>query len=180
MSAEMNLELALRAMTDPTSRALYDVTIVCTTDEFQASYWMTKLSDGICQKQSNDSLFPMVLAVNEDWEEGGAGNGTGTLYAYQKAIRMAKDKYDVDVANLLRNKEISVALYHTAGKGTRLAPLPASENNNKPGVVRIYGSWLIIVMMCSVIVDLLCFSFHDRNYPFAIRHGMDPIHVLLS
>lgn len=28
----------------------------------------------------------------------------------------------------------SVALYHTAGKGTRLAPLPGAENNNKPGV----------------------------------------------
>jgi hypothetical protein len=31
--------------------------------------------------------------------------------------------------------KVSAALYHTAGKGTRLAPLPASENNNKPGVV---------------------------------------------
>ncbi len=30
--------------------------------------------------------------------------------------------------------EISCAMYHTAGKGTRLAPLPASEVNNKPGV----------------------------------------------
>jgi len=28
----------------------------------------------------------------------------------------------------------SVGMYHTAGKGTRLAPLPGSENNNKPGV----------------------------------------------
>lgn len=28
----------------------------------------------------------------------------------------------------------SVGLYHTAGKGTRLAPLPGAENNNKPGV----------------------------------------------
>jgi len=27
-----------------------------------------------------------------------------------------------------------VALFHTAGKGTRLAPLPGAENNNKPGV----------------------------------------------
>jgi len=27
----------------------------------------------------------------------------------------------------------SVAIYHTAGKGTRLAPLPGAENNNKPG-----------------------------------------------
>ena len=28
----------------------------------------------------------------------------------------------------------AVAIFHTAGKGTRLAPLPGSENNNKPGV----------------------------------------------
>ena len=28
----------------------------------------------------------------------------------------------------------TVAIYHTAGKGTRLAPLPGAENNNKPGV----------------------------------------------
>ena len=27
----------------------------------------------------------------------------------------------------------AVAIYHTAGKGTRLAPLPGAENNNKPG-----------------------------------------------
>ncbi len=30
--------------------------------------------------------------------------------------------------------KISIGLFHTAGKGTRLAPLPGSENNNKPGV----------------------------------------------
>ncbi len=30
--------------------------------------------------------------------------------------------------------EISCAMYHSAGKGTRLAPLPASEVNNKSGV----------------------------------------------
>ena len=28
----------------------------------------------------------------------------------------------------------TVGIYHTAGKGTRLAPLPGAENNNKPGV----------------------------------------------
>ena len=30
---------------------------------------------------------------------------------------------------------MSVAIYHTAGKGTRLAPLPGAENNNKPGLL---------------------------------------------
>ena len=32
------------------------------------------------------------------------------------------------------SEETSVAIYHTAGKGTRLAPLPGAEANNKPGV----------------------------------------------
>ena len=77
----------------------------------------------------------MVLAVSEDWASGGAGNGLGTLYAYTKACNLAKDHHDVDIASLLLQGKISAALYHTAGKGTRLAPLPASENNNKPGVV---------------------------------------------
>ena len=82
----------------------------------------------------------MVLAVSEDWSSAsGAGNGLGTLYAFQKACRVAKEKYGVDLAAELKDGKVSAALYHTAGKGTRLAPLPASENNNKPGVVsRIY------------------------------------------
>jgi len=130
------LERALETMTDANTRALYDVTIICTTDDHQATYWMDRLSNGLCQNVSQDTNFPMVLAVSEDWDEGGAGNGLGTLYAYQKACRLAQDKYGIELADLLSKKDISIALYHTAGKGTRLAPLPASENNNKPGVVR--------------------------------------------
>ena len=72
-----------------------------------------------------------VLAVHEDWN-GGAGNGLGTLYAYQKA----RDKAQALGCNLdgMLRDGASIALYHTAGKGTRLAPLPGAENNNKPGV----------------------------------------------
>jgi len=76
----------------------------------------------------------MVLAVSEDWDKGGAGNGLGTLYAYEKACRVAQKKFGVDLKSKLDAKLVSAALFHTAGKGTRLAPLPASENNNKPGV----------------------------------------------
>jgi len=94
---------------------------------------MKRLSEGIC-KSSRSDLFPLVLAVSEDWAPGGAGNGLGTLYAYRKACALAKEKHGMDLEELLGRKEISAALYHTAGKGTRLAPLPASENNNKPGV----------------------------------------------
>ena len=144
------IESAMAAITNTASPALFDVTIICTTDDFQAAYWMDRLSKGICMNRrggnniiDNDtaanaasSYYPMVLAVSEDWSSpSGAGNGLGTLYAYQKACRVAKEMHGVDLAAELKAGKISAALYHTAGKGTRLAPLPASENNNKPGVV---------------------------------------------
>ena len=131
------LENAVKAMQEG---ALYDVTIVCTTDDHQAGYWMEQLAKGVCRPKSgssSDSPYPMVLAVSEDWGGSGAGNGLGTLYAYQKSLALAQEKYKVDLTKALEAKEISVALYHTAGKGTRMAPLPASENNNKPGVVSL-------------------------------------------
>jgi len=132
MSSE-TLKSACEAMA---KGALFDVTIICTTDDHQASYWMKRLSEGICAAGSDgsDSKFPLVLAVSEDWGAGGAGNGLGTLYAYTKAVKLAKEAHGIDLEELLAKGEVSAALFHTAGKGTRMAPLPASENNNKPGV----------------------------------------------
>jgi hypothetical protein len=127
MSSSEELQNAVKAMTSGSNR--FDVTIICTTDEFQAEYWMKRLSDGICRDSQ------MVLACAEDWGPGGAGNGLGTLYAYKKACTLAQNKYGVDLDQLLSTGQVSAALFHTAGKGTRMAPLPASENNNKPGVV---------------------------------------------
>ena len=140
------LDAALSVMTDAENPALYDVTIVCTTDDHQAAYWTKRLSEGVCHSpsaatSSDSSPFPLVLAVSEDWSAGGAGNGLGTLYAYTKAAGVAKQRHGVDLDALLREGQISAALYHTAGKGTRLAPLPASENNNKPGVVSSKYGW---------------------------------------
>ena len=144
------LESAIDAMSDKSSPKVFDVIIICTTDDYQAEYWTKRLSDGICRTTSDSSpdakkvkktevttKFPIALAVSEDWAAGGAGNGLGTLYAFQKACRAAKEAYDIDLNALLMEKSISAAIYHTAGKGTRLAPLPASENNNKPGVVSL-------------------------------------------
>jgi hypothetical protein len=131
-------EAAVTAMTLPENR--FDVTIICTTDDYQAEFWMSQLDHNHASPTSESepsSLFPMVLAVSEDWEGGsGAGNGLGTLYAWTKACAYAKrHKNNVDLEALLKEGTISASLYHTAGKGTRMAPLPASENNNKPGVV---------------------------------------------
>lgn len=58
----------------------------------------------------------------------------GTLYAVQKASALAQTQLGRSILAELTAGSISVGLYHTAGKGTRLAPLPGSENNNKPGV----------------------------------------------
>ncbi|CAM9915850.1 unnamed protein product, partial [Ectocarpus fasciculatus] len=107
----------------------FDVVIVCTNNDPQATYWQQRLE---AAKGSSVAKDATVLAVYEDWA-GGAGNALGTLYAYQKATALAESK-GYDLAGKMKAGEISVGLYHTAGKGTRLAPMPGSENNNKPGV----------------------------------------------
>jgi hypothetical protein len=141
MSTDAALQAAVQAM--HTGDNIYDVTIVCTTDDHQAAYWMDRLAAGICShstkpKTGDNDAFPMVLAVAEDWGGSGAGNGLGTLYAFQKAHALCMEKYGVDLTAELEQGKVSAGLFHTAGKGTRMAPLPASENNNKPGVVRTY------------------------------------------
>ena len=108
----------------------YNVLIVCCSSEQQAGYWQSRLEDG------RGSLLPssaLVLAVSEDWE-GGAGNALGTLFAFQNAAALAKSRNGVDLEAMVREGKCSIGMYHTAGKGTRLAPLPGAENNNKPGV----------------------------------------------
>jgi hypothetical protein len=112
------------------SKDSFGVVIVCTSTEDQASYWNKRLQLG---KGSVIPASTIVVAVCEDWP-GGAGNALGTLYAYQKASIAVRKRFDVDLDASLMSKELSVAIFHTAGKGTRLAPLPGSENNNKPGV----------------------------------------------
>lgn len=87
----------------------------------------------------------------------------GTLYAFVKAVAAAKAAYNVDLLAELKNGAISVGLYHTAGKGTRLAPLPGSENNNKPGVklpatVLIGGTPSPITILEAVIKQTCCYA----------------------
>lgn len=109
----------------------YKIVIVCCGDGQQASYWQNRLE----QEDRKGLVLPKdstVIAVDEDWP-GGAGNFLGTLYAWKKACAKLKETQQRDLAAELA-AGASVALYHTAGKGTRMAPLPGGENNNKPGV----------------------------------------------
>jgi hypothetical protein len=137
----------------------FSVIIVCTSTNMQAAYWQQRLEDG------KGSILPkdvIVLAVDEDWP-GGAGNALGTLYAYEKAAKIAQLKHQVDILSLLKAGKISVGMYHTAGKGTRLSPLPGAENNNKPGVklpatIKIGGKESPITILEAVIKQTGCYA----------------------
>ncbi len=107
----------------------FDVIIVSTNHSSQEEYWQKRLRSlrGVICKSDT-----VILAITEDWE-GGAGNGLGTLYAYQKTQEKAKYKYHIDLSEI-QKKGGAVALYHTAGYGKRLFPLTASEYNNKSAI----------------------------------------------
>jgi len=102
-----------------------NIFIITTNKESQAEYWQ-KYFDAHAKEGS------IVLVVDEDWP-GGAGNGYGTLYAFQKAVQLAKKKHSVDLIEALYQGH-AVSLFHCAGRGKRLYPLTASENNNKSSI----------------------------------------------
>jgi hypothetical protein len=106
-----------------------DVIIVSTSNKQQEQFWQKRLEKRVGEILKKDAL---VVAIDEDWH-GGAGNSLGTLYTYQKGRQKIKELHNVDIQELQRNGA-SIAIYHTAGQGTRLSPLTASEYNNKPGV----------------------------------------------
>ena len=110
----------------------FDAVVVCTSNAAQEAYWQERLERTRGQAAKKGAV---IVAVHEDWASDGAGNGLGTLYAYAKARAQAMARVDgaVDLDAMLAEGK-TVGIYHTAGKGTRLAPLPGAENNNKPGV----------------------------------------------
>lgn len=119
-----------------------NIIIVSVSNLSQEAYWQSHL-----QEQFKDTKT-IILCIAEDWP-GGAGNGLGTLYAYVKARKKAKELYQIDI--LQRQKEgASAAIYHTAGQGKRLAPLTLSEHNNKSAVL------------------LPAFRSHDKQQPLTI------------
>jgi hypothetical protein len=72
------------------------------------------------QKELFEELFQNekhLIVVQEKWAKGGAGNGLGTLNAFLEASKT------LDLFPLLE-KGKPVAIYHAAGQGLRLFPLP--------------------------------------------------------
>lgn len=106
-----------------------DVIIVSTSNKQQELFWQKRLEKRIGNLLKKGTI---VVAIEEDWP-GGAGNGLGTLYTYLKGRLKVKELHGIDIQEL-QQQGAAVAIYHTAGQGTRLSPLTASEYNNKPGV----------------------------------------------
>lgn len=106
-----------------------DVIIVSTSSLQQQAYWQERF------KRLGVYFFKpgaLVLTVFEDWP-GGAGNGLGTLHAFQKGRELALSEHGIDLDEILKEGK-SIGMYHTAGYGQRLAPLTSSELNNKSAI----------------------------------------------
>lgn len=138
-----------------------DIIIVSTSSVQQKEYWQHRLT------QMKPLLFKPsahIICVTEDWA-GGAGNGLGTLYAYQKALQKAKIEFNLDLMEAQR-QGASVGLYHTAGKGKRLYPLTGSEFGNKSAVKLpgfIPGSRELISILEAVIYQTSSLSSYRKG-----------------
>ncbi len=98
-----------------------DVLILVFSNPLQIDYWQRRIQEALYGNME-------VVGVYEEWPNG-AGNGLGTLFAFEEAQRTLG-------RNLLHSLKdgAAVAVYHTAGSGKRLFPLTAVERNNKPAV----------------------------------------------
>lgn len=99
----------------------FDAIIVVSSTQEQADFWEHKL------KNSELLVGRKLYSVVEEWG-GGAGQLLGTLNAWKEACKLA------DLDEMIKEGG-SVAIYHTAGKGTRIAPVGLSEVDK--GAVRL-------------------------------------------
>lgn len=134
-----------------------DILIISTNNTDQRDYWKERL-----EKSRGTIIKPsaQVYSVFEDWK-GGAGNGLGSLYAFKKGSELAASE-GINLLDQLQSGA-SIAIYHTAGKGTRLAPLPASEQNNKsavklPSSFEVKEETFLLTMLEAVIQQTALFA----------------------
>ena len=114
----------------PSKETSMDIIIISASNQSLVNFWEKRL------KKTRDYLVSpesLIICVEEDWSSGGAGNGLGSLYAYKKAHEKALNEWGIDIFKE-QLKGASIAMYHTAGQGKRLAPLTISELGIKSAV----------------------------------------------
>lgn len=130
----------------------FDVAIIVSSNKKQSEFWQQRLN---VTAKNIIGEKTRVISLQEDWP-GGAGQLLGTLYAWKKAQQVT------DVYSVIVNGG-TVAMYHTAGKGTRMAPLPAVEANNKsaiklPRMIDVAGIRLPMTVLEAVIFQTGIFA----------------------
>ncbi|MDD5551813.1 MAG: hypothetical protein PHI88_01485 [Candidatus Pacebacteria bacterium] len=102
----------------------FDIVIIVSSNN-NSKYWERRL------RYTRKEILPKktkIICIEEKWkDEDGAGQLLGTL----NAIKFIKSKLNIE-KELRKGK--TVAMYHTAGKGKRMAPLSGTEKNNKPAI----------------------------------------------
>lgn len=124
-----------------------DVVIIVNSSNEQASFWQERLTgeDKIYSSGAVTKEGSLVLSVTESNWSGGAGNGLGTLNGFVQAGRKAREFGTINIPENASVREISdsfleylngksVFMVHTAGKGTRIAPIPGCECNSKSNI----------------------------------------------
>jgi hypothetical protein len=131
----------------------FDVIIVVSSKD-NCEYWKWRLP------KTRKKILPQktkVICVEERWKhEGGAGQLLGTLNAFKAASKK------IDLKKMLK-KGKTIAIYHIAGKGKRMAPLCGTEKNNKPAIklpkpIKVRGKNNLISLLEAVIYSTQIFA----------------------
>src|SRR3989338_1979130 len=121
----------MKDLLDPTKEYKgYNVVIIATTSEDERSV----------QEEQFESMLEgrevYVLSVN--LAVSGGGQIIDTMRAYKAAVRMAREKYSVDLDKMWAEGKAKIGVFLNAGKGTRASPLSQAENNSR-GAIRMVG-----------------------------------------
>lgn len=131
----------------------FDIVIIVSSNN-NSKYWEKRL------RNTRKEILPKktkIICVEEKWKnKDGAGQLLGTL----NAIKFIKNKLNIE-KELKRGK--TIAMYHTAGKGKRMAPLSGTEKNNKPAIklpkpIKVGNKNNLISLLESVIYSTQIFA----------------------
>ena len=126
--------------------SVFDYIIVVCSHYSQLKFWedILPLSVGNLLNANGQ-----IILLKEEWN-GPAGNGLGTLNALnqlREILSISKSDFEVWL------KKRKIGIYHTAGKGTRIAPLTLSEGSNKGAIRLPHGRSGSITMLEAVILQ---------------------------
>ena len=127
----------------------FDAIIVVSSSKEQANFWKERFKHS---KLIGKHI--KIYSIFEKWE-GGAGQLLGTLNAWREVCKKA------DLDGVIRDGS-SIAIYHTAGKGKRIAPLGLAEIDKGavrlPRLVEYSGKYEAITLLEAVIDQTSIFA----------------------